>query len=172
MVQRTVIPLLGFILATAAVAQQPPSLRSNDGQNKYLGTLSSNRYDPDSVSNPYGRYGSPFSPDSVNNPYGIYGSRYSSFSANNPYTTQAPKIVTGSGQYLGKYSANPYDSDSSSNLYGQYGSRYSPTSINNPYSTYGSRYSPSSVMNPFASHTHGSVSVPSLSALPALPKWR
>lgn len=43
---------------------------------RYLGELSTNRYTPDSVSNPYGRYGSRYSPDSVNNPHGPYG-RYS-----------------------------------------------------------------------------------------------
>lgn len=35
-------------------------------------------------SNPYGRYGSPFSPDSINNPYGA-GSPYLSESPTNPY---------------------------------------------------------------------------------------
>ena len=38
----------------------------------------------DSVSNPYGRYGSKYSPDSINNPYGA-GSRYRHDSPNNPY---------------------------------------------------------------------------------------
>ena len=43
---------------------------------KYLGTLSANPYDQDSVSNIYGRYGSPYSQDSINNSYGEYGSPY------------------------------------------------------------------------------------------------
>lgn len=43
---------------------------------KYLGEVSQDRYAPDSISNPYGRYGSRYSPDSINNPYGPYG-RYS-----------------------------------------------------------------------------------------------
>ena len=42
----------------------------------YLGELSANRYAPDSVSNPYGVYGSRYSPMSINNPHGPYG-RYS-----------------------------------------------------------------------------------------------
>lgn len=45
-----------------------PSIYSNQG--KYLGNLNSNPYDPNSVSNPYGRYGSTYSSDSPNNPYG------------------------------------------------------------------------------------------------------
>lgn len=36
----------------------------------YLGNLNDNRYDPNSVSNPYGRYGSRYSQESINKPYG------------------------------------------------------------------------------------------------------
>lgn len=36
---------------------------------KYMGNLNDNRYDDNSVSNPYGRYGNPYSQDSINNPY-------------------------------------------------------------------------------------------------------
>ena len=39
---------------------------------EYLGQLSANPYDPDSVSNPYGA-GNPYKPDSVTNPYGRFG---------------------------------------------------------------------------------------------------
>jgi hypothetical protein len=81
------------ILMIALIALSP-SLASA----QYLGKLSSNPYDPDSTSNPYGRYGSRYAPDSVNNPYGQYGSPYSNKSANNPYATQAPKIY-GNGVY-------------------------------------------------------------------------
>lgn len=81
--------ILLFISLSAAA--ESPILVGSDGQ--YLGRLNSNRYDPDSVSNPYGRYGSRYSPDSINNRYGRYGSRYSNDSANNPYATDAPRIV-------------------------------------------------------------------------------
>ncbi|HVT48081.1 MAG TPA: hypothetical protein VHD57_09865 [Vicinamibacterales bacterium] len=78
--------------ATNPYATQAPRLIGHDGT--YLGKLSANPYDPDSVSNPYGRYGSRYSPTSVNNPYGQYGSRYSPLSPNNPYTTTAPSIIS------------------------------------------------------------------------------
>jgi hypothetical protein len=71
-------------------ATDAPKIIAQDGT--YLGKLSDNRYDPDSVSNPYGRYGSPYSPTSINNPYSNYGSKYSSQSPNNPYATQAPLL--------------------------------------------------------------------------------
>lgn len=63
-------------------ATQAPKLY--DSQGNYRGKLSNNPYDPDSVSNPYGRYGNPYSPDSINNPYGA-GNPYKSDSPNNPY---------------------------------------------------------------------------------------
>lgn len=59
-----------------------PGLYSSDGQ--FRGNLNSNRYDPNSVANPYGQYGSRYSPDSVNNPYGA-GSQYNQNSPSNRY---------------------------------------------------------------------------------------
>lgn len=64
---------------------------ANDGT--YLGRLNSNPYDPESVANPYGPYGSPYSSQSINNPYGRYGSAYSTRSPNNPYSTTPPVII-------------------------------------------------------------------------------
>lgn len=48
-----------------------PRLYSGSGM--YLGELSSNRYAPSSISNPYSNYGSRYSPTSINNPYSPYG---------------------------------------------------------------------------------------------------
>lgn len=61
----------------------------------YLGKLNANPYDPESVANPYGKYGSPYSPTSIKNPYSIYGSPYSAKSATNPYTTTPPRVIYG-----------------------------------------------------------------------------
>lgn len=77
-----------FALATPAAAldfrngNNSPKIYAPDGT--YLGNLNSNRYDPNSISNPYGRYGSKFSADSVNNEFGRYGNPYSS-QYSNPY---------------------------------------------------------------------------------------
>lgn len=86
-----IIAVALVVLTTQAMAQTPYLVDRQTG--KYLGNLSANRYDPNSVNNPYGRYGSRYSSDSINNPYGKYGSRYSSSSANNPYATNAPVII-------------------------------------------------------------------------------
>src|SRR5262249_42233762 len=55
-----------------------------DSQGGYHGNLNVNRYDPNSVANPYGQYGSPYSPNSINNPYGA-GSPYRYDSPSNAY---------------------------------------------------------------------------------------
>jgi len=78
---------------------QPPGTFSNpygttfnspklyDSQGGYHGNLNANRFDPNSVANPFGPYGSPYSPNSINNPYSPYGSPYSPQSPSNPYGT-------------------------------------------------------------------------------------
>lgn len=126
----------------------PPVIVGNKGE--YLGSFNVNRYDPNSVSNPYGQYGSQYSSKSINNPYGQYGSQYSPDGATNPYTTDGAKLFGSDGKYLGRVNSNQYDPESISNPYGVYGSRYSPTSVNNPYSIYGSPYSPQSATNPYS----------------------
>lgn len=70
---------------------QGPRIVSPDGH--YLGRLNTNRFDPNSVANPFGRYGSRFSPDSVNNPFGKYGSPFSPYSATNPYASHPPFLI-------------------------------------------------------------------------------
>jgi len=55
-----------------------------DSQGQYRGTLNNNRYDSESIANPYGRYGSKYSNESINNKYGI-GSPYHPDSPNNKY---------------------------------------------------------------------------------------
>ena len=61
-----------------------PKLYDNSGN--FRGNLNGNKYDSNSVSNPYGRYGSEYSSESINNPYGA-GSEYRSDSPNNKYGT-------------------------------------------------------------------------------------
>jgi hypothetical protein len=79
---KTLIATLAIVVATPAVAQMDfrngsnsPQIYAPDGQ--YLGNLNNNRYDPNSVANPYGQYGSRYSPNSINNPYSTYGNPYS-----------------------------------------------------------------------------------------------
>jgi hypothetical protein len=87
---------LGNYTANATLPPAPPQLPGTfnnpfgnnnnspqlyDSQGNFHGNLNSNQFDPDSVANPFGRYGSQFSPDSINNPFGA-GSQ---FSPDSPY---------------------------------------------------------------------------------------
>jgi hypothetical protein len=78
-----------LIFSAATVAQSPVLVDPSSG--KFLGNFNNNPYDPNSVSNPYGRYGSRYSADSINNPNSIYGNPNSIKSPNNPYATGAPE---------------------------------------------------------------------------------
>lgn len=80
-----------FLLLVSSAQAQDSYIVSPDGT--YLGKLNNNRYDADSIANPYGKYGSKYSSDSINNPYGEYGSKYSNKSWNNPYASEQPFVV-------------------------------------------------------------------------------
>jgi hypothetical protein len=86
---RTIITAALILSAAPAVAQvdfrgngNSPVIIAPD--NSYRGNLNNNKFDPNSISNPYGKYGSQFSPDSVNNRFGTYGNPYSP-QYSNPY---------------------------------------------------------------------------------------
>lgn len=83
--------MMAVLISAPAFADPPIIVDPSTG--RYLGTLSANPYDPNSTSNPYGRYGSKYSADSINNPYGQYGNRYGNDSATNPYATNPPVII-------------------------------------------------------------------------------
>lgn len=78
---------------------------ASDGQ--FLGKLSLNIYDPESILNPYGLYGSIYSVVSIQNQYSTYGSPYSSLSPFNPYTSTPPTIYL-RGVKVGFLSVNQY----------------------------------------------------------------
>jgi hypothetical protein len=88
---RIIATLISLFIITVANAAPPILIDQKTG--KYLGNLSTNQNDPDSVSNPHGRYGSKDSEDSINNPDGKYGSPQSNDSLNNPYATNAPIVL-------------------------------------------------------------------------------
>lgn len=88
---KRLICLTLLFCANTAIADSPILVDPSTG--KYLGNLNSNQYDPNSVSNQFGRYGSQYSPDSINNEFGQYGSRYSNDSATNSYGNNAPIII-------------------------------------------------------------------------------
>ena len=94
-------------LANFKSAKFPLYLYSNDGKT-YLGKLTTNKYDSESIFNEYGTYGSKYSTKSIFNEYGTYGSKYNTQSAFNPYATTPPIIVDSNFNKVGYLTANTY----------------------------------------------------------------
>jgi hypothetical protein len=84
----TTNPTLGLPISPHDVRTSPYSSIGT-----YLGRLYANKYDPESVANPYGQHGSPYSATSIRSPYSVYGSPYSALSPNNPYAMQPPAVI-------------------------------------------------------------------------------
>jgi hypothetical protein len=72
-------------------------LVADDGQ--YLGTLTLNQYDTESISNSHGCYGSVHSLTSIKNPNSQYGSPYSSLSPFNKCSSTPPTIYINGKKY-------------------------------------------------------------------------
>lgn len=80
-------------------------LRADDEQ--FLGKITSNAYDTDSILNQYGPYGSLYSSTSIFNQYCPYGGQYGRFSPENPYTSTPPTLFI-NGKEIGKVSTNSF----------------------------------------------------------------
>jgi hypothetical protein len=126
------------------------------GDDQFLGNITTNKFDTNSILNQYGSYGSRYSNTSIFNPYSPYGSRYGALSVNNPYCTNPPGkasfIEAGNGTFLGKINPNKSDQNSIFNKSGPYGSKFSQESIFNKFSTYGNQFNPLSPFNKFSNN--------------------
>jgi len=91
--------------AVAVPGQRDNYLQGGDGQ--FLGTITENAFDSESILNPYGPYGSIYSPTSIHNVYSKYGSAYSALSINSPYATNPP-ILFLNRLRRGPVTSNPY----------------------------------------------------------------
>ncbi len=83
--------------------EQRSCLMADDGQ--FLGKITDNKYDNESILNRYGPYGSQYSPTSIFNQYSQYGSPYGQFSIHNPYTSTPPRLLV-SGREIARVTAN------------------------------------------------------------------
>lgn len=130
------------LLLVSALVLLPANIHA-----EFLGDLSVNELNPNSIFNDVGPYGN-LSPTSPRNPIGIYGSPVSPYSATNPLATEAPRLYDQQGNYRGKLSTNQLDPDSVSNPLGRYGSPLSPDSLNNSLGA-GNPLDPQSPKNPY-----------------------
>jgi hypothetical protein len=72
----------------------------------FLGAISKQKYETNSLANKYGSHGGKYSSDSIFNKYGTYGSKYSLQSPFNKYTTTPPKIVDTQGRFVAYLTVN------------------------------------------------------------------
>ncbi|MCX7596014.1 MAG: hypothetical protein N2235_20115 [Fischerella sp.] len=79
--------ILQFLAAANGIAQL---WSSADGQ--FLGLLSSDRHDTNSISNLHGIYGSLYGTYSIRNPHGLYGGVHGAHSPYNPYCGNPPVV--------------------------------------------------------------------------------
>lgn len=116
----TAVLLLAMVLGEAAggcasaprrpaeAAPTPPRLflRSGDGRNEYLGCLTCDERDVNSIANPNGPYGHDQSELSIWNPQGPYGSPASEYSPWNRSGSSPPRIVDAEGNFYGMFTVN------------------------------------------------------------------
>jgi hypothetical protein len=75
--------------------------------NKFLGKLTSNRFDPNGIYNQFGPFGSKYSSNSIFNRYGPFGSVYSSTSPWNRYAGSPPQIFV-DNRHVGALTKNRF----------------------------------------------------------------
>ena len=66
---------------------------AQDSKLQYLGKITSNNYDSESIINDFGAYGNPYSSTSIRNEFSDYGSSYGTYSAYNDFALYPPRIV-------------------------------------------------------------------------------
>lgn len=81
------------------------SLEAADGT--FLGKVSQNKYDNESLANKYGPYGNPYNANSIFNNYGTYGNKYNQLSPFNDYSRMPPKFVKG-GRVIAYLTTNQF----------------------------------------------------------------
>lgn len=87
------------------ITRQDSYLLAEDGT--YLGKITSNTFDSESILNEFGNYGSKFSTTSIFNSFGNYGSQFSSQSPFNEFTSTPPKIFI-NGEFWGFLTVNEF----------------------------------------------------------------
>lgn len=88
----------------ARTLQQESFIEAADGV--FLGKLTSNRLDQESIFNQFGPYGSQFSQTSVFNKFSNYGNQFSSLSPFNNFTQTPPKLYV-RGEFVAYLTVNP-----------------------------------------------------------------
>lgn len=79
---------------------------SDDGKNKYLGKITSNQFDSESIWNEFGRYGNDLDIDTIWCEVGTYGNSISRYSSSSTLATHPPKIYDKNGNFVAYLTEN------------------------------------------------------------------
>jgi len=86
----------------------PLKLIADDSSHTYLGKLTTNKFDSESVFNEFGTYGNKFNSKSIYNEFGTFGGEFSQYSPFNEFTSKPPLIVDADGNIVGRLSVNKF----------------------------------------------------------------
>ena len=99
---------IAFLIAFTATGQKALHIYGGKEHDVYLGCLTCDNYDRNSIWNEYSTYGSKYNAKSIWNKYGSYGSDYSDTSPFNAYASNPPVIVDKDGGFYGYFTVNEY----------------------------------------------------------------
>lgn len=91
-----ILPNLSHLIGASLVA----------GDGTFLGYVTKDRYDPKSMGNSFGNYGSRYSETSIFNQYSQYGGKYGNYSPFNPYCFNPPVFKNNYQQNIAYLSVN------------------------------------------------------------------
>lgn len=91
--------LVFFVICSQFAFSQNLHLYGGESHDVYLGCLTCDKYDSNSIWNEYGQYG---------NKYGIYGSEYNTLSPWNKYSSTSPVVVDKEGNFYGYFTVNEF----------------------------------------------------------------
>lgn len=108
--KKLIFIIIGILFCLSTNSQQL-HLYGGDNHDVYLGCITCNNYDSNSIWNEYGTYGSRYGTNSIWNKYGIYGSKYNELCPWNEYSSSYPVVVDKSGNFYGYFTRNKYASE-------------------------------------------------------------
>lgn len=103
--------LMLCLIFSGTVTSQTLHLFGGSNHDVYLGCLTCNSYDDNSIWNEYGTFGSVYDSKSIWNEHGTYGSEYNSDSPWNEYGSNPPVVVDKEGNFYGYFTINEHKSN-------------------------------------------------------------
>lgn len=105
---KIIYSLFLIILFSISSAAQKLSIYGGKNHEVYLGCLTCDKFDSDSIWNKFGLYGSKFNAQSIWNKFGRYGGSFNDYSPFNKFARNPPKLVDQTGKFYGYFTADKF----------------------------------------------------------------